>query len=92
MGTSYHYKCNKCGFEQEYLTGGGFFTEEYFNKTEKLETELRDEAASGKYGSIIKAMLDSDRDNHLRFSCETKLFQCLKCSALLVHREKHIGL
>ena len=22
----YHYKCNRCGFEQEYRVGGGFFS------------------------------------------------------------------
>ncbi len=91
MGTSYKYKCNKCGFEHQYLTGGGFFTEDYFNESEKLEGELKEEVASGKYGKILKAMLAADADGCLRFSCGTEIFQCRECRALLVHREKHIG-
>lgn len=91
MGTVYKYKCNSCDFEQEYWTGGGFFTEEYCKETERLENELREDTIAGKYGVIIKSMLEADVRDEIRFFCGTSLFQCWKCKALLVHREKHIG-
>lgn len=91
MGRLYRYRCNKCGFEHVYLTGGGFFTEDYFNESEKLQEEFKEEVIAGKYGSILKAMADADTEGNLCFSCGTEMFQCMECRALLVHREKHIG-
>lgn len=92
MGNSYEYKCDKCGFKHKYSTGGGFLSEEYFNETEKLEMKLKEAVAAGKYGPILKSMIEADVDENICFSCGTELFQCRECWSLLVHREKHIGL
>lgn len=91
MGTTYKYKCNGCGFEKEYFIGGGFFTEDYFKETDKLNEELKIDALEGKFGNIVKAVVESNTEKELFFSCETQLFQCNECKTIKVWREKRIG-
>lgn len=91
MGDLYGYKCNKCGFEHNYHLGCGFGSDNYNKETERLCNELKEDSTSGKYGPIIKAILDTNHGD-IFFSCETELFQCQDCKALLVHRDKYIGL
>lgn len=90
MGVFYEYACTWCDFIDEYYIGGGFLSEDYFNKTEKLESELKADVISGKYGNIIQAMAEADTSNKLVYSCRTKLFQCKKCKALKIWREKRV--
>lgn len=91
MGNFYKYKCNSCGFKKDYYVGGGFLTEEYFNESEKLEKEFKTDILSGRYGDILKAMVEADTENELVFSRDTQLFQCCNCKVIKVWREKHIG-
>lgn len=91
MGTSYEYKCNECGFEHQYFVGGGFFTEEYFRETDRLKKELKADALAGKYGDVVKAVIEADTDNLLCFSCGTELFQCSKCCKIFILRQKKIS-
>ena len=50
MGTSYKYKCDNCGYEAEFFTGGRIMTKDYHKRTEEAEEELRSAALYGKYG------------------------------------------
>lgn len=90
MGTSYKYRCSCCGFEKEYYIGGGFFTENYFKETDKLNEELRIDALEGKFGNIVKAVVEADTENELLFSCGEQLFQCEGCKTIKIWREKRI--
>lgn len=90
MGTYYKYKCKGCDFEREYCVGGGVLTEDYFIETKKLEEKLKLEALNGKYGDIIRAMVEADTEGTLFFSCGTVLFQCNDCKEIIVTREKNI--
>lgn len=90
MGVSYKYKCNGCEFEKEYFIGGGFFTEKYYDETEKLIAKLKNDSLNGKYGGIIRSIIESDTNNELYYSCGTNLFQCNNCKSLLIWREKEI--
>ena len=90
MGTTYKYKCNSCGFENEYFIGGGFFTENYFKETENLKEKLKIDALKGKFGNIVKAVVEADTGNELSFSCGEQLFQCNECKTIKILREKRI--
>lgn len=90
MGTTYKYKCNSCGFEKEYFIGGGFFTENYFRETQKLNKELKNDALEGKFGNIVKAVVKADTGNELFFSCGEQLFQCNGCKTIKIWWEKRI--
>lgn len=92
MGKIYRYKCKSCDFEEEYRTGGGILSDKYFDEGERLSKILKADALGGKYGDIIKAMVEADKNNELGFSCETNLFQCSDCLNLTVIREKSIFL
>ena len=35
MGTSYKYKCDECGFEEEYFVGGRLMTKDYKKLNQK---------------------------------------------------------
>ena len=91
MGRAYTYQCTNCDFKNEYLTGGGFLSKEYFDEGERLVSELKADIQQGKYGEILKAMIDSDQDESLYISCETGICQCSKCHTISVHRRKYIG-
>ena len=90
MGTFYRYRCDKCGYEKEFSTGGGFFTEDYFDEGKRLKDQFRSDILNGKYGEMLKVLVQADTKNRLFFSCETELFQCDKCYKLLVCRERKI--
>lgn|GEM_PF-1342562 len=90
MGNLYIYKCKNCQSEIEYKTGGGFFTSEYFEETEKLTNQFKDEALSGKYGKIIKAIAENN-DGNIEYNRNTKLFRCNECKAVNVLRAKEIS-
>lgn len=90
MGTTYQFKCSCCGFEKEYFIGGGFFTENYFKETENLKEKLIIDALEGKFGNIVKAVVEADTGNELFFSCGEQLFQCNECKAIKILREKRI--
>lgn len=93
MGRTYTYECNKCGYEKEFDIGGAtFLPGDYYEVTEELETQLKEEILSGKYGNLMKTMVDADNKGELRFSCDTDIFQCRRCMALVVHRKKNIRL
>ena len=62
MGTSYKYKCDECGFEEEYFVGGRLMTKDYKKRTEEAEEELRSAALYGKYGESIRQLVKNERD------------------------------
>ena len=90
MGDFYKYKCKHCKNEQEFYTGGGFFTEEYYHEKEIFEKKLKEEILSGQYGELIKKLVASDCNDELSIFCDTRLFQCDNCRKLSVCREKRI--
>ena len=90
MGTIYKYSCDKCGFEDEYSIGVGFFTEEYFAEGDILREQFRSDILNGKYGEMLKVLVQADTKNRIFLSCETELFQCDKCYKLLICRERKI--
>ncbi len=91
-GRAYKYRCKGCGFYHEYFVGGGFFSEDYYDESEKLENELKSDILAGKYGDILKAAVEADTTGKLRFFCDTDLFQCRKCKEIKIWREKRIVL
>ena len=58
------------------------FTENYFKETDKLNEELRIDALEGKFGNIVKAVVEADTENELLFSCGEQLFQCNECKTI----------
>ena len=90
MGDFYKYKCKHCEYEQEYYTGGGFFTEDYYRETELSQKKLKDDILLGKYGNLLKQLVENDVNDELSISCNTKLFQCDSCRALSVCHAKLI--
>ena len=89
MGTSYRYKCRKCNYDKTFYVGGGFFTDQYYEETEKAEKQLEEDILSGKYGEDIKRIIRVNI-NQFRYNCNTKLYQCSKCREFTVIREKMI--
>ena len=90
MGRFYTYKCKECDFENSYYTGGGFFTEEYFNKVELAATSLKEEVLSGKYGEHLKRIVSLEQDAY-HFNCGTALFSCSKCKDTFVLMSRSIS-
>ena len=87
MGKFYHYRCNRCGFEQEYRVGVGFFSHEEMKMTFRLQTQLEEDLRAGKYGEVFQALAQTDE---LRYDCNTALYQCRSCRKLAVRRGKRM--
>ena len=89
MGTSYKYKCDNCGYEEEFFTGGRIMTKDYHKRTEEAEEELRSAALYGKYGESIRQLVRNERDN-IVINCDTDLYQCMECRQFSVQIAKEI--
>ena len=87
MGQFYHYKCNHCGYDQKYQIGGGFFTKEHWNETDKLRIQLKNELLNGEYGSVFQTLAQT---GNLEYDCDTALYQYRTCRALTVRRGKRV--
>lgn len=92
MGVYYSYKCPECNFSKTFYTGGGFFSDEYYEETERLTKDFHSEILSNKYGDLIRKLLESDVDNKIHIHRTTSIFQCSKCYALMIARKKSITL
>ncbi|MDD7515824.1 hypothetical protein [Ruminococcus flavefaciens] len=91
MGTSYKYKCDECGFEEEYFVGGRLMTKDYKKRTEEAEEELRSAALYGKYGECVRQLVKSEREKII-VNCETDLYQCMECRHFSVQIAKEMSL
>lgn len=89
MGTSYKYKCDECGFEEEYFVGGRLMTKDYKKRTEEAEEELRSAALYGKYGESIRQLVRNERDK-IYINCDTELYQCMDCRQFSVQIAKEM--
>ena len=87
MGKFYHFRCKQCGYEQIFKTGGGYFSKEHFNETEKRRAVLEKELLDGKYGSVFQALA---KTGELEYNCDTALYQCGICRTLTVRRGKRV--
>ena len=89
MGELYRYKCNKCGYEEEFRIGGGFFSDHYYKETAELVNNLKNDVINGKYGEQLKNIVGVDLDN-FAFLCDDKLMQCYKCRQFSIIRKPEI--
>lgn len=89
MGTSYKYKCDECGYEEEFFTGGRLMTKDYHKRTEEAEEELRSAALYGKYGETIQHMMKYEREK-VYINCDTDLYQCMDCRQFSVQIAKEM--
>lgn len=89
MGTSYKYKCDECGYEEEFFTGGRPMTKDYHKRTEEAEEELRSAALYGKYGESIRQLMKNEREK-IYINCDTELYQCMECRQFSVQIAKEM--
>lgn len=89
MGIHYKFKCTNCDYEEDFYIGGGFFTDDYYEETEKAENELRAYVLSGKFGDHLRDVVNLSPDDY-RFDCRTELYQCGDCHQLSVVLQKKI--
>ncbi|MBR6968371.1 MAG: hypothetical protein IKH78_07530 [Ruminococcus sp.] len=89
MGTSYRYKCDECGYEEEFFTGGRLMTKDYHKRTEEAEEELRSAALYGRYGETLQHMMKFEREK-VYINCDTDLYQCMDCRKFSVQIAKEI--
>lgn len=87
MGKIYHFRCKQCGYDQEFKTGGGFFSEAHMDETDKRRNQLEKELLTGKYGSVFQTLAQT---GNLEYDCDTALYQCSICRGLTVRRGKRV--
>ncbi len=91
MEEQYIYKCLKCEHEYSYHVHGGVKKRNYYEDTEKREERFKQEVEIGKYGKLIKSIIEADVDKELTLSCSDELFQCQKCYGLYICPERRIS-
>ena len=91
MGTSYRYKCDECGYEEEFFIGGSIMSRNYAKKVEEAEEELRSAALYGKFGETIQQLMRYEREK-VYINCDTDLYQCMDCRRFSVQMAKELSL
>lgn len=91
MGTSYRYKCDECGYEEEFFIGGSYMSRNYERHVKEAEEELRSAALYGKFGETIQHMMKYEREK-VCINCDTDLYQCMDCRSFSVQSAREISL
>ena len=76
MGTSYRYKCDECGYEEEFFIGGSYMSRNYGRRVKEAEEEMRSAAVYGKYGETIQHMMTTERDKSFISAWIAAAFRC----------------
>lgn len=91
MGKSYRYRCEECGYEEEFFVGGSYMAKNYNRRVEEAEEELRSAVLYGKFGETIQHMMKYEREK-VYINCDTDLYQCMDCRSFSVQMAKELSL
>ena len=89
MGDLYVYKCTDCDYNERFMIGGGFLTNDYWADIEEEEKSIKQNVLNGTYGEYLKNIIEN-KEEFYDFSCRDELYQCFHCRQFSVVREKTI--
>ena len=100
MGKSYRYRCEECGYEEEFFVGGSYMAKNYNRRVEEAEEELRSAALYGKFGETIQYQCMDCRSFSVQMAKELSLnnsdftlsvefrHECPSCRSTLMRKSR----